>query len=245
MNASELEPYPPGLPTQNHSVKHRKIAAVLAAPAAIVLVLLSALAWHGHVTGFDRTLTADIVRRPGSLSFRFSDVFSVVGSGPIVALFSLAISVEIWRRSGDLFRALVVPIAGAIGGVAELAGKQIVGRLRPLTAIVTGESGFGFPSGHTTGFTAMAFATAWVVTVAPGLNRQRRRGPRVAAGVLAMMVALSRVLVGAHYVFDVLAGLSLGVLCALASALVVGALTPFARSLVGRHFPTILRRISP
>lgn len=173
-----------------------------------LLAVVSVLAWHGRVTSIDRTITGDLVQRPGSFGFRLGDAISIIGSGPVVGALSLVIGAVIWHRRRDLLLAAVVPAAAVCGGAAELLGKHIVERLRPTTASFTGESGFGFPSGHTTGFTTMVVAVALVLAVfAPS----RRIILHVVALVVAALIAVSRVLVGAHYAFDVVAGLALGV----------------------------------
>lgn len=99
-------------------------------------------------------------------------------------------------------------IAGS--GIAVNALKIVFGRGRPRTYDLEGAFGAApftvssdyasFPSGHAT--TAFAFAAV----LALGL-------PRLRTGLfaLAALVAMSRVVVGAHYPSDVLAGAALGV----------------------------------
>lgn len=71
-------------------------------------------------------------------------------------------------------------------------------------AMVTGD-GYGFPSGHALKSTVVYGGWALTLTV---WNRRRRF---VAAGVTALLVALSRVFIGVHYVVDVVAGVLVGV----------------------------------
>jgi membrane-associated phospholipid phosphatase len=211
----------------------------------LALISLSGLAWHGHVTLLDRTLTADVVQQPNTTLFHLTDVFSQLGSGPVVGLLSFVIAAVLWRRFDTFFRPLIIIASGALGGVAEILGKSIVGRLRPPTMAFTGESGFGFPSGHTTGFAAMMVAVAITIPMVTDLASANRNRLRVVTAVLALMIAVSRVAVGAHYVFDVLAGLALGALCALAARYIVVRFTPLASSLVGRFLPKLSRWIAP
>jgi undecaprenyl-diphosphatase len=211
----------------------------------LALISLGVLAWHGHVTALDRTLTADVVQQPNTTLFHLTDVFSQLGSGPVVGLLSFVIAAVLWRRFGDFFRPLIIIAAGALGGVAEILGKSIVGRLRPPTMAFTRESGFGFPSGHTTGFAAMMVAIAITIPMVSDLAAANRKRLRVVTAVLALMIAASRVAVGAHYVFDVLAGLALGALCALAARYLVLRFTPLASSILQRFAPNVSRRIAP
>jgi undecaprenyl-diphosphatase len=97
--------------------------------------------------------------------------------------------------------------AVSVGIAAALVGlvKEIVDRVRPaladpsVTALVATPPSPSFPSGHTT--------TAFAAAVAVGALHPRLRWPLI---VLAALVGLSRVYLGVHYAFDVLAGAALG-----------------------------------
>lgn len=117
------------------------------------------------------------------------------------------------RRPEALRAALVSALVVTL--VTRL-GKELVDAPRPVHALgrdalhVIGPvlKRHAFPSGHT----AAAFTMAGIVWLAGG-----RRGLRVTIVVLALGVALSRVVVGAHWPRDVLAGAGLGWLLAQAS----------------------------
>jgi undecaprenyl-diphosphatase len=123
-----------------------------------------------------------------------------------------------WGSVGPSLRAawceLASLIAFAFASVAAAAiavnlVKQIIGRARPVLFERDGWLAFdpfnfdyanaSFPSGHAT--------TAGAVTMAAMLILPRFRWPILAAGLL---IALSRVVVGAHYPSDTIAGLALG-----------------------------------
>ena len=212
---------PASVPPATSGSPTRTVAAprpVAVTAALIALAVVSVFVWHGRVIAPDATLTADIVQRPGSVLFRVGEVLSLPGSGAAVLVVSLVIAAVVWHRSRDLVLAAVVPLAGAVGGVGELVAKQVVERLRPPTAVFTGESGYGFPSGHTTGFVAMVVAAVVVL----GATRARRLGlgqsgawvRAAVAAFLAIGVGLGRVFVGAHYVGDIVGGVLLGTVCA-------------------------------
>lgn len=75
-----------------------------------------------------------------------------------------------------------------------------VTNLRPETS--TGRS---FPSGHTQNFTAFLFADAFWT---------KKRNVFIVAGILSILMALSRMYLGVHFLEDVLVSLVLGVLTA-------------------------------
>ena len=78
--------------------------------------------------------------------------------------------------------------------------------LRSVVADATVDDGYGFPSGHAFGSTAVYGGLGWLVS-----ERSDRR-PLYVGAALAVLVSLSRVVVGVHYLGDVLAGVALGVL---------------------------------
>lgn len=126
------------------------------------------------------------------------------------------------------------PRAAAAGllavGVAALLVtvlKELFDRARPpladgsLDPVGIVPASASFPSGHA--------ATAFAVAVAVGLIHPRLRTPLLAA---AAVVALSRVYLGVHYAFDVLAGTLLGVGIGFAAAWAVRAVSREPRALV-------------
>ena len=100
-------------------------------------------------------------------------------------------------------------IAVTVGQTLLSTGiKELVDRVRPTANPVAHTLGPSFPSGHTTGAAACFAAFALV------LGRGRSRNAQaVLAGVamfVAIAVAASRVLLGVHWLTDVIGGLALG-----------------------------------
>jgi membrane-associated phospholipid phosphatase len=83
-----------------------------------------------------------------------------------------------------------------------LALKSAFALPRPPGAL---EDGYGFPSGHALGATVVWGAAAFA------LDAGRRRTRLAVAGSVVPLVALSRVVIGVHYLADVVVGLGVGV----------------------------------
>lgn len=131
-----------------------------------------------------------------------SVVFSPVAALVIVALVS-AIAWFGWRRPGAAvaFAALVL-----LPWLGSTLVKDIVRRPRPLSADlphhVLTDTGFSFPSGHT----SLAVALGLALLIVFGRGRLRR--PLLAFAIVAPLVtAFSRVYLGVHNPTDVLASL--------------------------------------
>ena len=115
----------------------------------------------------------------------------------------------VWRRHGLRTRATWAFVTLMVAWGLNLVVKEAVQRARPVVAdSVVHAPGFSFPSGH-----AMNTAVAGFVVTAllwPLLGRRGRAG--VLAGVSAVVVitGVDRVMLGAHYPSDVVAGVLLG-----------------------------------
>ncbi|WP_221468395.1 phosphatase PAP2 family protein [Saccharopolyspora phatthalungensis] len=134
-------------------------------------------------------------------------VFTTYG---VVALIVAVLWMLWWARRADSAAAakvLWVGVAVVLAYVLDSALKNVVAEQRPCRAlpdVVTvlpcdGVTDYAFPSNHTVIFAAFAVATLIV-----------RRSWGYLAVVGALLMAISRVYVGAHYPHDVIAGLVVG-----------------------------------
>ena len=127
---------------------------------------------------------------------------------PVIALVG-CLALAAHRRS---ITPIILTVAAGVGSLAmTIAGKDIIGRHRPplSEAIPPFEYSPSFPSGHTLNAVVICGVLAYLLVI-----RQQRPAARVAlvtASVLiAVTVGLTRVLLGAHWLTDVLAGWLLG-----------------------------------
>ena len=132
---------------------------------------------------------------------------STLGSPGVVVMLGVVTAAVLWFRYHSVPWALAALVAPAIAGAGEAALKIVVARPRPVTAVLTGEGGNGFPSGHAAGFAALVFVTVLAIA---GKSQSHRTWRLVVAFAASAAMAASRVVVGAHYPTDVIAGLLLG-----------------------------------
>ncbi len=109
------------------------------------------------------------------------------------------------RRSGTGAYLAVVGIGVVL---VNNALKLLVDRERPDIAQLAGHSGSSFPSGHSAA-AAACWAAILLVATRPRRRRIRAAGA-VAAVVIAVAVAATRVLLGVHWMTDVIAGVAVG-----------------------------------
>lgn len=137
------------------------------------------------------------------------EVFQVVtwAGGAIVLGLVTAVAVVLLLRRRMLGTAVLV-VAVAAGIQLLNAGLKLVfHRPRPELAFIHLDT-YSFPSGHAAGSAAVYTLLAVLVAKRLGLGGRILVG--VATVALLLVIAFSRLYLGAHYLSDVLAGLSLG-----------------------------------
>lgn len=131
--------------------------------------------------------------------------------GYSVARFAVFLPVVVWllatrRRLSAVW--VTLSVAGV--GVLNEAVKELVGRPRPQFAEGGAQLGsLSFPSGHASGIACLV--TTALVLAWPALSRTARRWWTLAAVLLALVVGLSRMWLGVHYLSDVVGGWAFGV----------------------------------
>lgn len=128
----------------------------------------------------------------------FGDPQSLIAAGLVAGAFLLA------HRQYGLLTGLLLSVAGS--QLATLLGKYVIDRPRPEVVTFVEAATPSFPSGHTTGAMAVYGFIAYAVARVARIPRLRFEIV-FAACMLVALVALSRVVIGVHYLSDIAAGL--------------------------------------
>ncbi len=156
--------------------------------------------WDGAALIWTQGLSSHSVH---ALALDLTNVGSVRILMPLVVLVSLWM---LYRR--QRFLAAAWFIGCTANSLLLRMLKNIFERTRPAHAAEVMASGYSFPSGHAAGMAMVIGLLVWLLRdQVPG----RWRAPLVLLGILLIAaVAASRVLLQAHFLSDVLAGLLLG-----------------------------------
>ncbi|MGV3723087.1 MAG: phosphatase PAP2 family protein [Actinomycetota bacterium] len=189
-------------------------AIVAMAVLLFVFLALTALARSDLLLSWDRTVTFGVQSRRSTAVDGIAVGISLLGSWPVLtaAAFLGAAACALGRRP---LTALLV-VATLLAFPLNFALKAAVGRPRPAdgVAVLSAVSGLSFPSGHS--MTAAA-VLGFLAFLAWTHVRQRSLRTLLAAGLatLAMLIGLTRVYLGAHWLSDVVGGWTVGLCLAL------------------------------
>jgi len=184
-------------------IRLRKIDAIAVIFAAIVVAVIWRFA-DAPVTAFAERIQSSNIEDAIRIANRFGG-----GMNPaMVIVFFLAAGV-VYRTHRWISYGVAMAFAGAAAGVSVQIVKYTIGRTRPELWLGpfhhARAAATSFPSGHTVG----AFALAGVLMLA-----SPSRTMRILAFLLALSVAISRVMAFRHWTSDVLASAAIGMILA-------------------------------
>jgi undecaprenyl-diphosphatase len=199
------------------------LTLALAAIAAAAVVLGALLASVDKGTGFaqwDQSAAEWGATHATDFAGTALRAITELGSSKLVIPLAVVVAVIEARRLPS--RALAAFFACAIGGTIVIYNvlKIVVDRERPEIGRLADFAGSSFPSGHTA-TTAVAYA-AFALVLGRGRSVAVRAGLAGAAAAITVAVAASRVLLGVHWVTDVLGGVAVGWSVFAATALAFG-----------------------
>jgi len=187
-------------------------AAVTAAVTAVVFAAVANRGWLGHIQRLDDAWLRLMISARIAPVTALAKVFNVLGLIYVTVPVRIGVAgyLAYRRRWWHLaaFAAAVLLSEILIGPL-----KAAYDRARPPGSLVA-TSAASFPSGHAIAASVTVLA-AVIALVPSGRSRIRWGG---AAACFALLMALSRAYLGAHWLSDAIAGLLLGTSCAMLGA---------------------------
>jgi len=185
------------------------------------IIVLAAGWWFGELAedlltnapliGFDYRL-ANWLNRHGTAELtKVARAFTFTGSGLFLTSAGVVVGLILARKKAwDRLATLGLVLGG--GSLLNVALKNLFQRTRPVVEHpLVNLSTYSFPSGHTIGATLFYGLMAFMVM--QSVRRWRWRVlALLTAGLMILLVALSRIYLGAHYLSDVLAAMAVGIM---------------------------------
>jgi membrane-associated phospholipid phosphatase len=187
------------------------IAVTAAAMVFTLLLILVRLQWP-PLESVDHAAAArlnGLVAGHGAVVAVIKTVTWLGSDGVLWAVIGAAVVVLALRKRWWLAAYLLVTGAGAL--VLDPVLKSLVGRLRPVVAHpIAHGAGNSFPSGHSLG-SMVCYGAILLVFLPAARGRRWRTAFITVIAVLIALIGISRILLGVHYLSDVVGAWTLGI----------------------------------
>jgi undecaprenyl-diphosphatase len=200
--------------THTHRIQGRSLRPLtiltVAALAFTILLVMVRLRWRPLESVDHRTAAGlnALVSGQQVLTTVVKDITLLGSTAVLVAVIAAGTLLLLLRRQWRLAVYLVVTGTGAL--VLDPVLKALIGRLRPVVAHpVAHAPGNSFPSGHALG--SLVCYGALLLVFLPAARGRWRSAFTIVVTVLVALIGISRLLLGVHYLSDVLGGWAIGV----------------------------------
>lgn len=140
-------------------------------------------------------------------SYPFFHGIAELGDKTLIGIVVLLMALWLGLKQRDFLAIIVQVLAVALGNEVSKWLKELIARERPNMG-VPAES-FSFPSVHAMVGFILYFFTAYFI-IRQLRSKSSKWWSAISAALIILFIGLSRIVVGAHYVTDVLGGYSLG-----------------------------------
>ena len=178
----------------------------------VFFAFMATLVVFGLTTDLDHDFgQAFLLKSPGAFKIvkAFTSLFNplmATGIGIVITLIFFACK-KFWQGA-------LVGLSLGIGALVNFLAKILIRMERPAYKLID-EPGFSFPSGHSNAAAAISVALMLVVENSK-IDARTKRILKFLLGLFMFAMAMSRIMVGVHFLSDILGGLSLGAASALA-----------------------------
>jgi membrane-associated phospholipid phosphatase/membrane protein DedA with SNARE-associated domain len=194
-------------PSRNEAQPLALLSLALAAAAWLFFVVIENVVTGDPLVHIDMgvyRLLQDLRTPPGDKL-----MVAITELGDTIVTLGIGFTVFLWLAWKQAWRTSFYWIGGVVGAtVLNGAIKAALQRDRPGDLLYSGWSVFSFPSGHTTANAVLYGLLAFLV--ASGAGPVRRQTVVSGAAALVLLIAFSRLYLGAHWFSDVAGGLAFG-----------------------------------
>jgi membrane-associated phospholipid phosphatase len=200
--------------------------ALVAANLALFVLIAEDLLEGGGLISHDQAVLTWFVDHRTDRLITAAKLISTLGSFASLSIAAVLIGLCLWRRGWHFGLAIAPLTALVLASLTSTAAKAFFDRERPPVAVhATTVTLAAFPSGHATD--AAAFFLAASLTLALTVARRRSTALLlILTGLLlTAAVGLSRLVLGVHWLSDVVAGWALGTAFAISVVVTAWSLT--------------------
>ena len=190
-------------------MKISRIAAITFV-VALLTTIISYYLWDIPLARYCHTLNRSIIDAAEVITALGITKWYLIASAVLFVFFRF-----LWRQKLQAMRSLFVFASLSVAGILLHIIKWLAGRNRPINLFDHGYYGFNF---FGTGYETTSFPSGHAQTIFTFATALSLIFPRFSIPLffVALMVGLSRVILTAHYLSDVIAGAAVGIICTLA-----------------------------
>jgi undecaprenyl-diphosphatase len=190
-------------------MKKSRLRWIILGIAIIASIILVMLVQGNQPLAIDTFSANFITGIFGVSTHPFFEFISVFGDKIGVGIIVLMMIIWLWFNKRNYLAMAILILSVAIGNELSKVVKELVGRERPTLGQETAET-LSFPSGHAMVGIILYSLVAYFFIRASRSN-QLKWVIGLAAMILVLLIGVSRVVLGAHYITDILGGYTLGI----------------------------------
>ena len=201
------------------------VALVVASLTVFILIAEDLLDGGGLISHDEAVLAWFVGHRTDWLVNIARFVSAAAGFLPLLIV-GVLFALWLWRRGWKVGVAVAPAVSLSLAGLASTVAKSVFDRARPPLAVHQATVTLAaFPSGHSADAAAFFLAGGCIVAITL-VDRRTIQATCIGMGVLlAAIVGVSRLILGVHWLSDVVAGWALGTAVAIAVVITVWYLT--------------------
>ncbi len=170
----------------------------------ICFIIIAFFMVTGKIHGFDRYIYNIISKFINPITTNIVKIITNLASPIVIVIITLIVSYILGIRKKDKKTAIMFCLNPCIITLLNFGIKNIFERTRPELISIIAESGYSFPSGHTS--LSMAFYGYIIYLINKKCsNKKVKITGTIIFSILIFLIGLSRVYLGVHYASDVIA----------------------------------------